>query len=136
MCLAAVRLTYANVMQMAKLAGQAAAAVSRRAWPTVMRHHRWPAKVATSEVVVLVTSQRWNWDGCATHQRAAMFGHALKWHDERDECGLARMAEGAARVGGAGRLWTALCGWIGSSGAASTTSNSRRSDSVRRCSCA
>jgi hypothetical protein len=31
-----------------------------------------------------------------------MFGHALKWHDERDECGLARMAEGAARVGGAG----------------------------------
>ena len=90
-------------MRMAKLAGQAAAAVSRRAWPTVMRHHRWPAKVATSEVVVLVTSQRWNWDGCATHQRAAMFGHALKWHDERDECGLARMAEGAARVGGAGR---------------------------------
>ena len=95
-------------------------------------NHRWLAMIATSEVVVLVTSQQWIWDECATHQRAAMCGHALKWHDERDSCRLARMADGAARVGGVGRLWTALCGWIGSSGAASTTSNRRRSDSGRR----
>ena len=79
--------------------------------------------ITTSEVVVLVTSQQWIWDECATHQRAAMCGHELKWHDKRDSCRLARMADGAARVGGVGRLWTALCGWIGSSGAASTTSN-------------
>ena len=66
--------------------------------------------VATSEVVVLVTSQRWNWDGCATHhrhQRAAICGHAHKWHDERDEGGLARMAEGAATEG-----WSALDGAV------------------------
>jgi hypothetical protein len=44
--------------------------------------------IATSEVVVLVTSQQWIWDECATHQRAAMCGHELKWHDERDFCGL------------------------------------------------
>eukprot|EP00964_Phaeocystis_antarctica_P045735 scaffold26343_cov59-Phaeocystis_antarctica.AAC.1 len=43
-------------MRVAKLAGQAAAAVSRSSWPTVLRRHKWPAMVAMSEVVVLVTS--------------------------------------------------------------------------------
>ena len=64
-----------------------------------LRRDRWSAMAAMGEVVVLVASQQWIWNGCATHQGAPMCGHALKWHDGRDRCGLGRMAEGAARVG-------------------------------------
>ena len=79
-----------------------------------LRRDRWSAMAAMGEVVVLVASQQWIWNGCATHQGAPMCGHALKWHDGRDRCGLGRMAEGTALRQGWDRCRSAVDGavWV------------------------
>ena len=87
MCLLPPCLTYANVMRVAKLAGQAAAAVSRSSWPTVLRRHRWPAMVAMSEAVVLVMSQWWIWDGGVrriSELQSSLVMNQMSWHESID----------------------------------------------------